>query len=250
MWILAIETTWERGSVALAFCDANSSPLGSALHFKLEWLPEVGNAEELPTRIQQILELASIRVQDLSEVVVDAGPGSYTGIRVGIAFALGLSAAISAPVIRYSALHAMVHHEDVDDSLPIRIPVLNARRGELYLAVYSAAGDILEEPQLGTPLLVDELQRRYPNSSVLGADALSTPPGKSTLGEQEEARLLREWTEQLAARMDGIRPTAWGLLKTHLNLKGTSSLDDVLYIRDADAIKPKVPCNPLSRPRI
>ena len=71
-----------------------------------------------------------------------SGPGSFTGVRVGLACVKGLAEATNRKVVAVSNLEAIARFGSADR----RATVLDARRGEIYGAVYSAAGDVLQEP--------------------------------------------------------------------------------------------------------
>lgn len=69
----------------------------------------------------------------LDRIAVTVGPGSFTGLRVGLAFALGLGAALSRPVVGVTTLHALAASADPDGET---LAVIDARRGEIYAQVF------------------------------------------------------------------------------------------------------------------
>jgi tRNA threonylcarbamoyladenosine biosynthesis protein TsaB len=94
-----------------------------------------GNASErLMPLVAELMERAGMRMADLDAVTVGAGPGSFTGLRIGLATAKGLAFAAEKPLWLVSSLGALAWSMDAGDAL--RVPVLDARRGELYAGFY------------------------------------------------------------------------------------------------------------------
>lgn len=92
--------------------------------------------------IQQLCELAGVRLENLDAISVSAGPGSYTGLRVGMATAKGLSYALNKPLISLSTLEIMafdaIENSKVagNDNL-LYCPMIDARRSEVFTAIYN-----------------------------------------------------------------------------------------------------------------
>jgi tRNA threonylcarbamoyladenosine biosynthesis protein TsaB len=126
--ILAIDTTREFGSIALA--GANGSIDETLLH------AEDGFGHVLYGHLSQILDRHGLRVQDIDCFAAASGPGSFTGVRVGLACVKGLAEACGKRVVAVSNLRALAAF----GSAPLRATVLDARRGEIYGAVYDAEG--------------------------------------------------------------------------------------------------------------
>ena len=128
-YILNIETATKNCSVALAkdgeilFC---------------EEIAEEGysHAEKLHVFIQSVLEKASLSFKDLSAVAVSQGPGSYTGLRIGVSSAKGLCLALSIPLIAVDTLQVLAAQVKVNSGLIV--PMIDARRMEVYTAVFNA----------------------------------------------------------------------------------------------------------------
>ncbi len=104
----------------------------------------------LPT-IEQLLMRAGMQLRELNGLVCSAGPGSFTGIRVGLATCLGLRAATGLPLVLVPTLEAMAWN--VEATIPI-CPLLPSRRGEVYWAIFRRGVDgrierVLDE-QVGT----------------------------------------------------------------------------------------------------
>lgn len=92
----------------------------------------------LAPAIQQLLQQAGVQAADVMGVAVSAGPGSYTGLRVGVATAKGLAFGLGIPLLAVETLRLLAS-QVVDDHPPgsLICPMLDARREEVYCAVYN-----------------------------------------------------------------------------------------------------------------
>ncbi|CAN1573558.1 COG1214 Inactive homolog of metal-dependent proteases, putative molecular chaperone [Flavobacteriaceae bacterium] len=129
-YILNIETATKKCSVALA-------KEGKTILCKEIAEEGYSHAERLHVFIEEILDETGIRFGDLSAVAVSQGPGSYTGLRIGISAAKGLCYAMSIPLIAVDTLKVLASQVNVTDGLIV--PMIDARRMEVYSAVFSAS---------------------------------------------------------------------------------------------------------------
>ena len=106
-----------------------------------------GHSASLAMLIQQILYAEQIRVADLSAVSVSIGPGSYTGLRVGLSTAKALCHASGCHLITSSTLESLAYTTATLNKNPVSriIPVLDARRQDAYTAVFDGLGHRLRE---------------------------------------------------------------------------------------------------------
>jgi len=132
--ILALDTTHEFGSIALL--EGRNVVEEILLHS-----PD-GFGHVLFGHLARLLDRSSRRVDDVECFAAAAGPGSFTGVRVGLACIKGLAEATGRRVVTVSNLEALATF----GSAATRAVVLDARRGEIYAAVYDAAGQTLREP--------------------------------------------------------------------------------------------------------
>jgi tRNA threonylcarbamoyladenosine biosynthesis protein TsaB len=135
--ILQIETATTSCSVALAAG-------GKVLDFK-EVNERNKHAEVITVFIEQILTAANLTYQDLDAIAVSCGPGSYTGLRIGISTAKGLCFALDKPLIAIETLEAMAYgvitdHQHLFDKDTLLCPMIDARRMEVYCALFNADG--------------------------------------------------------------------------------------------------------------
>ena len=127
---LGIETSTAVCSVALA-CDARVI---------VEYTLELGShhSERLQPMVEMALQEARLSVGDLDGVAVAAGPGSFTGLRIGMGLAKGLCRGAGLKFVRVSTLSAMAFGAGVE-GMPV-CPMLDARRGDVYAGVYDLVG--------------------------------------------------------------------------------------------------------------
>jgi tRNA threonylcarbamoyladenosine biosynthesis protein TsaB len=99
--------------------------------------------------IQQIMQEQQVTPAQLDSIAVSAGPGSYTGLRVGVATAKGLCYAWDKPLIAISTLQQMTQGilRETNDAAALYAPMLDARRMEVYTAVYNASLNEILPPQ-------------------------------------------------------------------------------------------------------
>jgi len=94
------------------------------------------HAEKLHVFIEEVIAKAGITAQDLKAVAVSQGPGSYTGLRIGVSAAKGLCYALNIPLIAVDTLQTLASQAGVTDGKII--PMLDARRMEVYSAIFNS----------------------------------------------------------------------------------------------------------------
>jgi len=154
MRVLAIDT-------ALAACSAAvfDSDAGEALASETQPMTR-GHAEALMPLIARVMDQARIEFSDVDRVAVTTGPGSFTGMRVGISAARGIALAAAKPVIGLTTLAAYAAPLLAqDDSTPVAV-VIDARHEHVYLQVFGRGGRTLVPPRIAS---VNEAMR---NASV------------------------------------------------------------------------------------
>ena len=134
--ILSIDTTHEFGSIALL---AGSEVVEEVLLHSTD-----GFGHALFGHLGRLLEKHGQRVNEVACFAAASGPGSFTGVRIGLACVKGLAEAAERKVVAVSNLEAMARF----GSAAHRAVVMDARRGEVYGAVYGAEGQTLCEPRV------------------------------------------------------------------------------------------------------
>jgi tRNA threonylcarbamoyladenosine biosynthesis protein TsaB len=128
-FILNIETATKNCSVAI-------SKNGETILCKEIAEEGYSHAEKLHVFIEEAIAEAKISVQDLVAVAVSQGPGSYTGLRIGVSAAKGLCFALNLPLIAVDTLQTLASQAKVSDGKII--PMLDARRMEVYSEIFNA----------------------------------------------------------------------------------------------------------------
>jgi tRNA threonylcarbamoyladenosine biosynthesis protein TsaB len=136
--ILSLETTTTNCSVAL-------SKNGKTISFKEDNDKGYSHAERLHVYIDTVLKEAGVTSHNLDAIAVSKGPGSYTGLRIGVSTAKGLSYALEKPLISISTLKALAYQVKIDDG--VIVSMLDARRMEVYSAVYDSNYNEIRETQ-------------------------------------------------------------------------------------------------------
>lgn len=139
--ILNIDTATTIGSVCLS---ENGKPLQTLFNDQ-----QKDHAATMVLFVQEIMRKQGITPAQLDAVAVSAGPGSYTGLRVGVATAKGLCYAWNKPLIAVSTLKMMAQGllEQSGDQEAYYAPMIDARRMEVYTAVYKSDLSELLPPQ-------------------------------------------------------------------------------------------------------
>lgn len=151
-YLLHLETATTNCSVAL-------SQNGNLLHCIENNEADFRHSDYLHLFIEQLLNKAQIEAKQLSAVAVSMGPGSYTGLRIGISSAKGLCYANDLPLIAVNSLEVLAAAYSAQDD-DILIPMFDARRMEVYALVLNAQKEVLQatEAVIVTPDSFQEFQ--------------------------------------------------------------------------------------------
>ncbi len=144
--ILNIDTATEIAGISLAKAGENL--------LMLQNREQKSHASWVHQAIAELMETTGHRMRDLDAVGVVAGPGSYTGLRVGMAAAKGLSYALGIPLIAENTLKIMAYAASLQKPPEgLLCPMIDARRMEVFTAVYGSDGVELLSP---TAMIIDE----------------------------------------------------------------------------------------------
>ena len=179
--------------------------------------------------IEQALAEAGWSLRQLQRIAVGIGPGSFTGLRVGIAFAQGLSEALQLPLVGVSSLEAMAAAVS-DQERRLRVPLIDARRGEFFLAAYAPDGSELLPAQIAKDVgAVEQLVGALPAAALLLGAAWDPLTAKLPHQRGEHTDLPHaEWVARLGTERElphSTRP---------------------LYLRPPVATAPRLEPSPLS----
>ncbi|MCU0318310.1 MAG: tRNA (adenosine(37)-N6)-threonylcarbamoyltransferase complex dimerization subunit type 1 TsaB [Amoebophilaceae bacterium] len=134
--IISIETSTKVCSVALQY-EAQLIATHT-LHV------ERSHAEALLCSVEHLLDISFYKKKDLAAVAVSSGPGSYTGLRIGVSTAKGLCYALGIPLIAVNTLEALVHGmRPYNTAQALLCPMLDARRREVYCLLADDQGHLL-----------------------------------------------------------------------------------------------------------
>ena len=139
--ILHIETSTQVCSAAIS--------IDGVIACQLSGEKDNDHAAQLAILTTSLLDTVSLPAKNLSAVAVSAGPGSYTGLRIGASFAKGLCHALQIPLISINTLLAMAAGaKDITATEAILLaPLIDARRMEVYTALYSSQLECLRKPE-------------------------------------------------------------------------------------------------------
>ena len=145
-YILNIETS-------TTVCSVSISKNGELISFK-----EINNgythAENLHVFIEDVIKDSSITINQLNAIAISKGPGSYTGLRIGVSAAKGLAFSLNIPLIALDTLQIMTNScVNTTEEIAVYCPMIDARRMEVYTSIYDKNLDQLLETEA---LIVDE----------------------------------------------------------------------------------------------
>jgi tRNA threonylcarbamoyladenosine biosynthesis protein TsaB len=139
--VLAIDTALAACSVAVFDSDANRMLANQSLAMTR------GHAEALMPLVERVMAEAGVAFTEIDRVAVTTGPGSFTGLRVGVAAARGIAMAAEKPAIGVTTLSAYAAPHQAEGQFPI-IAAIDARHDHVYFQVFAPGGRALGEPRL------------------------------------------------------------------------------------------------------
>jgi tRNA threonylcarbamoyl adenosine modification protein YeaZ len=164
MRVLAIDT-------ALAACSAAvfDTALGGIVAIESEPMAR-GHAEALVPLIAKVMERADLKFVDIDRIVVTTGPGSFTGLRVGISAARGIALSAQRPAFGVSTLSAYAAPYLADDNTAPVVAVIDARHEHVYLQAFGPGGRVLITPRVA-PLSEAVRAAHEPRVRIVGSAA-------------------------------------------------------------------------------
>ena len=153
MKILAFETSAKAASVALM---ENGKLLGESYQNT-----GLTHSQTLMVMAEDLLKTAGLTAQDVEAVAVAAGPGSFTGVRIGVAAAKGFAWGAQLPCYGVSTLEAMARNLGVWQGYVV--PAMDARRSQVYTAVFHAEKGVLTRQEADMAISLEELKEKIKN---------------------------------------------------------------------------------------
>lgn len=225
--ILHIETSTDVCSVALT---SEGQVLDHREHYDGQ-----AHATLLSQQVKEMLDYTRSRDMKLDAIAVSIGPGSYTGLRIGLSEAKGLAFGLDVPLIGVNTLQLLTvstmfnNFIDDEEGRVLYVPMIDARRMEVYTAVYRASLETVMEPQA---MILDE--NRF--EDLLRQDHVLVMMGNGS----DKARQL--FTDSRVRFIEGVKPVAVEMLALAEKSWREQQFIDVaystpLYLKEFQAIK-------------
>ena len=222
MLTLSLETSAVRGTVALCRDEV-------VLAERVQGQPNA-HAEQMLPLIDEVLAAAGVQRAELQRVAVGLGPGSFTGLRVGIALAQGLAVGLGVEAVGVPSLLTLAAGAPRSADCELYGALIDARRNECFFAAFDAEHQVVVEATvLSQQRLTEQL-----GASIGGRSC-------RIVGEAARRYLPPEWTTEDAST---DFPEARRVAQLVSLGFGSTTLAP-LYLRDADAKLPDLPPNPM-----
>ena len=193
MRVLALDTTSENGSIALWE--------GDHVVEEVAVVAPDGFAQLLFPAIESLLRRSAWTLPQIDLFAAASGPGSFTGVRVGLAAIKGLAEATGRPAQAISNLRAI---SGLGTGF-LRMPLINARRGEVYAGLYGSDTRLVEPERAGP--LDSLLSGRPPQAELIARESWPELTAQAAV-VQFDGRPLASLVAQLAIRDGGVDPAA------------------------------------------
>lgn len=219
--VLSIETATTNCSVSL-------SKEGETFALLEDYNNNYSHAERLHVFIEKILSDNHVDKSNLDAIAVSKGPGSYTGLRIGVSAAKGLCFALDLPLISVSTLESLANQVTLDNG--IIIPMLDARRLEVYATVYDYNYNVVRSTK--AELLTHDCYSNYLKTGHVYFIGNGVEKAKTII------------THKNAHFIDGKLPSANEMSKLAYDKYKKNDIEDVAYfepyyLKDFVALKPK-----------
>ena len=169
MYVLALETTGAFASVALIKDDKLISHVSGSDRFS--------HLQNLMPQVETVIKDSELSLSDVDVIAVSCGPGSFTGIRIGVSSARALSQILGTPCVAVPSLEALaMRAKDCAKGNVLVCPMLDARRSQVYAGGYIIKDGFPQEEIPAGPYMLDEFLAKaaeYDQILVLG-DAVDT----------------------------------------------------------------------------
>lgn len=210
MLILALDTS-------MACCSAGvyDTERGSIVAAQHQFMGR-GQAEALAPLVGQVMAQAALQFSDINRIAVTTGPGTFTGVRIGLAFARGLGVSLGVSVVGINSFCAIAANES---KRPLLVAV-DARMGEIYAATFTGDGSAILPPHIST------------------IDGLTLPHAALVIGTGADAILQKFGNLSLQRSKAGDLPLAENFVRLTVDLSPLDHPPDPLYLRAPDVKLP------------
>ncbi len=192
-----------------------------------------GHSEILTNELRTLLKRQDIKLSDIGLLAVATGPGSFTGLRVGIAFIKGLAAGIELPTLSLNTLDVMAHSQGTGQGY--LSPMIDAKKKEIYTALYKMKDGQPERESGYLSIAPDKWSAMLPEDAMLfGSGELSY-----RYLFRSSAKKFRQDEEFLPSGriLSGMAGLAYRLYQA--GRAGDNHQLDAFYVRPADAVVKK-----------
>jgi len=207
--ILCIETSVKTCSVAL-------SNIGKTLNCIEIHADGFVHAEKLTLLIQELFDQNTYSIKDLSAICISSGPGSFTGLRIGVAVAKGLCYGLNIPLIEINSLEVLFQSflsaQNFKASTHF-IPMIDARRMEVYCAGYSINGSELFPPK----------------AVVVSHDSFLDNEECVLFGDGADKLVELSFTKDTIKIVEGIKPSASSMSSIAFQKFENKQFEDIAY---------------------
>jgi tRNA threonylcarbamoyladenosine biosynthesis protein TsaB len=222
MHILAVDTATEVCGVALAREDGH-------VQAELRLNQGLTHTAALMAAIEAVLGLVRLTLDEVDAFAVTQGPGSFTGLRIGISTVKGLAMATGKPLVGVSTLAALAHQ--ASEGTPWVCPMIDARRRQVYWSVYQRQGAVL------VPVQPEQVGPALNAADQVSGPCLFIGNGVPLYGTTLRER-LPQWFQAAGGGLDAISPGAVARLAGQR--LGQGVVQDVhrfepVYLRPSDA---------------
>lgn len=212
---LVLDTSDQRGACALASVDG-------AIVGMSTWSSTDGHAERILVHLKDLLARQGVGVAQMSGVIVNIGPGSFTGVRAAVATAKALSMAPGLPVVAIDALAALAM---TDTSTRTRVALLDAHRGDVFIAIHTGHGEVLLPPSLVAIAALAPYLDTHPNAPIVASPGVAALIARDVQSPRDDDRLAT------LARL--------GAARFARNAVDDAAVLEPLYVRPPDLSRPK-----------
>lgn len=189
MTLLAIDTSHAGGSLAIAKI-SSTGETDTDLN-SLSWDAKSQHSEVALSSLESLLKIARVQIEQITHLAVNIGPGSFTGVRVGINLARTLGYALDLPILSVNRL-ALIAHSLASQPTEFTSIALRAIQDQYYIGIFDPSLRLVHGPLSGNLDALNSLSRQYHCTKVL-------------IEGQTPALKSETCAEQIVTQLSGLR---------------------------------------------